>query len=200
MADSVKLPTQPDGPRHTYTSEPNGLFTWNATVRKGSELYATLSFRNFRDSGALTMQATRAEHVVVKRKSTWALLPAGSDAKDASVAPLASATRVFRCALELDVDGQRFAFFRTAFFQAEYAVRRIGVDVVFAKGMKEEDAGGERVGSLRRESFFKRNLSATFDNDVPEMLPAFALWLLSIFDRQEASAGGAGAAAGAGAF
>lgn len=207
---STDVVAQPDTPAElamrTYTAVRDRLITMDATIMCDNETYAKITTAKFSCRGSITLQETQETYEVNKQKPYKGILLFPQVADDT---PIARAWRdgILGKSMHIVVGGALYRMVSAGFLSSGFTFYRV-CSVPFAPSEESETAKnfvaemkneqGVKIGELKKDGFFKKTYTLHFALDVPDVFPAFALWLSTMFDREDAAV--AGAASGAGAF
>lgn len=159
--------------------------------------FAELSFKRIREAGEITLKPSNATHAIIHKRMAgqWHVLPSGESELKDTMTPLSTATKkgAFSNRIIFSIGEMKFVGVKPKHFKPEYYFYK--TDRVDDQ-MKEEEA----VGSVFRTKLIGKNeYKVIMEKDVPEILPAFVMFVVCIMEKRDIGST-SGAASGAGAF
>lgn len=145
-------------------AKPDSLWSWNYTLRMRSRPIGSIRFYRMRDSGSVLLDDS--EYDVDKQgmfSGSWDLKRGGRMVATAKKG-------MFRSGVEIDCDGEVFELARLSLFSSQFELRR----------------GKRPVGSIRRAGWVTRAFTADLDDELPQSVRAFAMWLYAVLRRRNA--------------
>lgn len=198
-----------------YTATREKLITMDATILCGTSPYAKITTSTFSTKGTLTLSEDQLTYTIRKKKTGskgLILYPPGEN-DDTGIAR-AWRDGVLSKSMHVVIGGYLYRMVSAGFLSTcfnFYRVCSVDLDInndednekkeIVLNVIKDvKDTTGEKVGDLKKDGFFKKSYSMNFVPDLPAIFPALALWLSTMFEREDAAFTGAAAGAGAGAF